>query len=85
MDLFYGTYLAYQVKQCVSESPDGLTIRQIEKAIHLYPTARERQNFRNRIRQCLHSMLYHGIVKREESRNESNLYFHKYSLDVQQD
>ena len=81
MDLFYGTYLTYLIKQKIQESKSGLTIKEIEEAIHRYPTRRERVNFRNRIRQCLRSLYRHGFVLREEVKDGSNMIFHLYKLN----
>jgi DNA-binding transcriptional MerR regulator len=81
MDLFYGTYLTYLIKQQIQTSKSGLTVKEIEEALHRYPTNRERVNFRNRIRQCLKSLYEHEIVLREEVQNDTNLIFHKYKLN----
>lgn len=81
MDLLYGTYLTYLIKQAIQESKSGLTVRDIERKIHMYPTSRERLNFRNRIRQCLRSLYLHGFILREEVKDESNMIFHLYKLN----
>jgi hypothetical protein len=85
MDLFYGTYLTFLVKNNICKSKDGLTVKQIEEAIHLYPTRRQRINFRKRIRQALISLYDHNVISREEVKGDGNLIAHKYYINVKEE
>ena len=85
MDLFYGTYLTFLIKNTVQTSTSGLTIKEIEESLHIYPTARERRNFRNRIRQALKSLYDCNEVVRQETKGERNLILHKYASNDQKE
>lgn len=79
MDLFYGTYLTYHITQLIQKHSQGLTVKEIEEKLYLYPTPREQVNFRNRIRKCLKSLYEHEVVLREEIKH-ANVISHKYKL-----
>ena len=85
MDLLYGTYLTFLVKSNICNSKGGLTVKQIEECIHLYPTRRERINFRKRIRQSLISLYENEVISRKEVKGDNNLIAHKYYINVKED
>ncbi|HKK77074.1 MAG TPA: hypothetical protein VJ953_18490 [Saprospiraceae bacterium] len=85
MDLLYGTYLTFLVKNTIHQSTGGITVKQIEQSIHLYPTRRQRINFRKRIRQALKSLYENNVISRQEAKSDGNLIVHKYYINVKQE
>lgn len=81
MDLYYGTYLTYLVQNTIRTSKEGLTVKQIEELIYLYPTRRQQMNFRKRIRLALKSLCENDCIATAEAKGDRNIISIKYSIN----